>query len=140
MTGGGGHVDQADDDWVSRTAWGLPVRVVLLPEQPSLRLVHRRPPGFPVPGSVAPDLDVTAARIPCCRAVAWLAGDRPGTQRPLATAIPAGAEGWSAEQLDAANLNLGAHRAAVMITCAAKIGEAGDRADRVDLYSADWLR
>jgi hypothetical protein len=31
-------------------------------------------------------------------------------------------------------------RAAVMITGAAKIGEADDRADRVDLYSADWLR
>jgi len=51
-------VDQADDDWMRRTAWGLPARVVRMPEQPSLRPMHRRPPGFPVPGSVAPDLDV----------------------------------------------------------------------------------
>jgi len=82
MTGGGGHVDQADDDWVRRTAWGLPVQFVLMPEQPSLRLVHRRLPGFPVPGSVAPDLDVTAACIPCCRAVAWLPGDRDRSRPP----------------------------------------------------------
>jgi hypothetical protein len=39
MTGGRGHVDQADDDWVRRTAWGLPARVVPMPEQPSLRPV-----------------------------------------------------------------------------------------------------
>jgi hypothetical protein len=82
MTGGGGHVDQADDYWVRRTAWGLPVQFVLMPEQPSLRLVHRRLPGFPVPGSVAPDLDVTAACIPCCRAVAWLPGDRDRSRPP----------------------------------------------------------
>jgi hypothetical protein len=82
MTGGGGHVDQADDGWVRRPAWGLPVRVVPMPEQASLRPVHRRPPGFRVPGSVAPDFDVTAARIPCCRAVAWFPGDRDRSRPP----------------------------------------------------------
>ena len=70
MTGGGGHVDQAEDDWVRRAAWGLPIGVVPMPGQLSLRPVPRRPPGCPVPGSVAPDLDVTAACIPRCRAIA----------------------------------------------------------------------
>ena len=63
MTGGA-------DMWIRRTTiWcvGLPgatVQFVLMPEQPSLRSVHRRPPGFPVSASVAPDPDVTAAVHP----------------------------------------------------------------------------
>jgi hypothetical protein len=51
MRGGGGHVDQADDDWVCRTARGLAVQFVLMPEQPSLRPLHRRPPGSPYRGA-----------------------------------------------------------------------------------------
>jgi len=50
MTGGGGHVDQAEDDWVRRTAWGLLAQVVPMPEQPSLRPVHSAPTRFPRPG------------------------------------------------------------------------------------------
>jgi hypothetical protein len=78
------------------------------------------PTGFPVPGSVAADLDVIAACVPYCRAVACAqvivtVPDRHGRWAPhsvgqLATAIPAGAEGWSAEQLvGRESTNLGAH-------------------------------
>ena len=75
--------------WTRRTTTGCvglpggyPVRVVPMPEQPSLGPVRRRPPGFPVPESVAPDLDVTASSIPCCRADAWIPGDRDRSRPP----------------------------------------------------------